>query len=423
MSDRFNINEGALSNSRQRQSASNSRGGQSPAPYSTSAFGPGPPRPPTTPKRSIARQRNLKRSSRSRKRAKEWAWVFVAGGMIAIFGFVVLAMLVLVRLPHAAQVAIPTADLRTRLPTPVDARTHYTDGGQVVGVDVLPLDDGEVIELQPWDSQSRLTMIVGGVDRRPEEVGWGYRTDSLMLISIDPVTDQIGILSIPRDLLVQVPGFEDRLKINTVLAVGEGQRYNYGPDLLKRTVQWNFGIRVHNYVLMDFQALIDIVDIIDGIEITIDYTINDQKYPDMNYGYDPLLIPAGTHMLGGYDALRFARTRHGNNDMRRAERQQQVLYAIRDRILDFNMIPQLILQAPQLWSSLTDNLHTDLGFKDIIQLALFAKDVNRESISSGVMDYNYVEDFTTADGLFALIPKQAQLNYLMNKVFGGSYLR
>ena len=412
MSDRFDIKDGALSNA----SVPHSQGGghQSPAPatYSYALPDQEPIRlPPPPPRQSLARQRSLKRSARGRRRLRDWAWVIIAGSMIAVFGMIVLAMLVLVRLPHAAQEVIPTANLGSRLPTPVDARTQYIDDGRIVGVHVLPDSDGALIELQAWDSPSRMTMIVGGVDR----------PDSLMLISIDPVGKHIGILSIPRDLLVQVPGFERRLKINTVLGVGEGQRFASGPDLLKRTVQWNFGIRVHKYVLMDFQALIDIVDIIGGIEITIDYMINDQKYPDMNYGYDPLVITAGTHTLGGYDALRFARTRHGNNDMRRAERQQQVVTAIRDRILNFNMIPQLVLQAPQLWNSFNDNIHTDLGFEDVLQLVLFAAEIDGDNITKGVMDYNFVEDYTTEDGLFALIPKQAQLYYLMDKIFGSEY--
>ena len=107
--------------------------------------------------------------------------------------------------------------------------------------------------------------------------------------------------------------------------------------------------------------------------------------------------------------------------MRRAERQQQVITAIRDRILDFNMIPQLVLQAPQLWNSFNEHVHTDLGFEDVLQLVLFAADIDGDNITKGVMDYNYVEDFTTEDGLFALIPKQAQLYYLMNQIFGSEY--
>ncbi len=368
-----------------------------------------------------ARRRRPARRWGGKRRLRDWAWVFLAGGMISVFAVVILGMLVLVRLPQSSQEVLPTMDISSHLPTPVDARTDYIADGRIVGVDVLPLQDGSLVELRPWDGESRFTLVVGGLDRRPEETGLAHRTDSLMILSIDPDSNSIGILSIPRDLLVSVPGYAKRQKINTVLPNGEGQRYGFGPTLLQQTVQYNFGIPVHNYVLMDFQALIDIVDIIDGIEITIDYTLNDPKYPDMNYGYDPLFIPAGTHKLNGYDALRFARTRHGNNDMRRAERQQMVLYAIRDRILSFDMAPRLILQAPQLWATLSDNLYTGLELGQVIQLALFVQDIDLANITTGVMNYNYVEDYTTEDGLFALIPSQGQVGYLMRNVFGDNY--
>ena len=368
-----------------------------------------------------ARRRRPARRWGGKRRLRDWAWVFLAGGMISVFAVVILGMLVLVRLPQSSQEVLPTMDISSHLPTPVDARTDYIADGRIVGVDVLPLQDGSLVELRPWDGESRFTLVVGGLDRRPEETGLAHRTDSLMILSIDPDSNSIGILSIPRDLLVSVPGYAKRQKINTVLPNGEGQRYGFGPTLLQQTVQYNFGIPVHNYVLMDFQALIDIVDIIDGIEITIDYTLNDPKYPDMNYGYDPLFIPAGTHKLNGYDALRFARTRHGNNDMRRAERQQMVLYAIRDRILSFDMAPRLILQSPQLWATLSDNLYTGLELGQVIQLALFVQDIDLANITTGVMNYNYVEDYTTEDGLFALIPSQGQVGYLMRNVFGDNY--
>lgn len=376
--------------------------------------------PPPPPDPSARRRRPVRRWG-GKRRLRDWAWVFLAGGMISVFAVVILGMLVLVRLPQSSQEVLPTMDISSQLPTPVDARTDYIADGRIVGVDVLPLQDGSLVELRPWDGESRFTLVVGGLDRRPEETGLAHRTDSLMILSIDPNSSSIGILSIPRDLLVSVPGYAKRQKINTVLPNGEGQRYGFGPTLLQQTVQYNFGIPVHNYVLMDFQALIDIVDIIDGIEITIDYTLDDPKYPDMNYGYDPLFIPAGTHKLNGYNALRFARTRHGNNDMRRAERQQLVLYAIRDRILSFDMVPRLILQAPQLWATLSDNLYTGLELGQVIQLALFVKDIDLANITTGVMNYNYVEDYTTEDGLFALIPSQGQVGYLMRNVFGDNY--
>ncbi len=428
MTQSFDNKEGALSNSNALRSATDvadraTRSGASSSAYRPPDFYQEPIRVPPPPPDPLARRRPRRRRIGGKRRLRDWAWVILAGGMIGAFGVVILGMLVLLRLPQSAQEVLPTMDISSKLPTPVDARTDYIADGRVVGVDVLPLQDGSLIDLRPWDGQSRFTVVLGGLDRRPEETGLGHRTDSLMIVSIDPNSSSIGVLSIPRDLLVSVPGYAKRQKINTVLFNGEGQRFGFGPTLLQQTVQYNFGIRVHNYVLMDFQALIDIVDIIGGIEITIDYTIDDPKYPDMNYGYDPLFIPAGTHKLNGYNALRFARTRHGNNDMRRAERQQMVLYAIRDRILSFDMIPRLILQAPQLWATLSDNLYTGLELGQVIQLALFVKDIELENINTDVMDYNYVEDYTTEDGLFAVIPSQGQVGYLMRKVFGDDYNR
>ena len=416
MSAPFDNKDGALSNARARRS-----GGDAPAPAWQPRFPDEPIRMPA-PQPALQGTGAIRRvRPRKRRRGNDWVWVALAGGMIMVFAILVMGMFMVARLSQASQEVLPTAVIATHLPTPVDARKEYIADGRVVGVDVLSLGDGSLIELQPWNGQSRFTVVVGGLDRRPGDAGLTFRTDSLMILSIDPATKAIGVLSIPRDLLVQAPGFAEPMKINTVLPNGESR--GGGPRLLQQTVQYNFGMRIHSYILMDFQALIDLVDIIGGIQISIDYTIDDPKYPDMNYGYDPLYIPEGTHWLNGYNALRFARTRHGNNDMRRAERQQQVLYAIHDRLLSFEMIPRLIAQAPQLWQTLSDNFYTSLELGQAVQLGLYVKDIDISSISTGVMNYNYVEDYTTDDGLFALVPIRERLPRLMTRVFGENYHR
>ena len=331
---------------------------QSVAPiYSTAQYSESQRKPP--PQDSLSRARYRQRRFRQRRRRNDWAWVILAGAMISVFGFLVLAMIVLIRVPHSVQVVVPTADLRPALPTPVDARSEYIADGRRVGVDVLRLDDGSLIEMIPWDGQSRYTIIVGGLDSRPDQLGEPVRTDSLMLVSVEPASNGIGVLSIPRDLWVRIPEQERRDRINRAYFLGESRATGYGPRLLQQTVSWNLGMRVHNYILVDFQAVIDLVDHLGGIEVTIDYTIDDKRFPDMNYGYDPFYLPAGTHVLDGRDTLRFARTRHGNNDVRRAERQQTVLYAIRDRVLSLNIL-QLIAQAPAMLATLGDHVQTGL---------------------------------------------------------------
>ena len=141
----------------------------------------------------------------------------------------------------------------------------------------------------------------------------------------------------------------------------------------------------------------------------------------MNYGYDPFYLPAGTHILDGRDTLRFARTRHGNNDVRRAERQQMVLYAIRERILSLNAL-QLIGQAPALLATLGEHVKTGLELEQIVQLALLLKDIEFDKISMRVMDFEYLEEYVTEEyQQQVLVPRVERLPILLAQTFGEDY--
>ena len=336
---------------------------------------------------------------------------------MAAFAFAILILLFFLRLPLSAQDITPTPAPLSVLPTPVDARIELRADDKKVGIDILPMLDGSTLELLPWDGQSRFTMIVAGLDRRPQETGLEFRTDSMMLVSLDPTSSSIGILSIPRDLYVQIPGWQ-QFRINAALYLGEARGEGFGPTLLMQTIQLNFGIRVHDYILVDFQAFIEIVDLIGGIEISIDYTLDDPRYPDMHFGYDPFYLEAGTHHLDGYNALRFARTRHGNNDIRRAQRQQQVLFAFRDRLLSPETLPQALVQMPALWNTLSNNVYTGLSLEQIIRLTLHLKDIDRENIKTGIINFRYLQEYVTEDGHHVLVPLRAPLGNLMREVFG-----
>jgi LCP family protein required for cell wall assembly len=231
----------------------------------------------------------------------------------------------------------------------------------------------------------------------------------------------MGILSIPRDLYFDVPGYSVPQRVNSAMVLGELQQTNSGPTLAMQTVQYNLGMRVHNYIALDFQAVIELIDLLGGLDIDVPYEIADYQYPDMNYGYDPLILHAGLQHLDGETALKFARTRHGDSDFERARRQQIVLYALRDRILDENLLPQMIIQSPTLLSSLEDNLYTDLQLNQMIQLALFLKDIPQEDIRTGVIDSNYIVPWTTSQGASVLVPRRSELPTLLTEIFGADY--
>lgn len=382
-----------------------------------------PPPPPSILRESAARKRSRKRAAHERTNGADWAWVIVAGALLFIVLIIGMSGVFLLQNSSGDVRIVPTATLDiAALPAAVDMRERRPVNPQEAQTgDIILLSDGTPLELRGWDGQSRFTVLLMGMDRRPGARGFAFLTDTMMVISIDPRTNSMGILSVPRDLYVPVPGYAANQRINTALALGETRSPGSGATLAMQTVQNNLGMRIHEYILVDFQAVMDIVDAVGGISITTSYTINDRTYPDMNYGYDPFYLPAGTNLLDGTNALKFARTRHGDNDLERARRQQQVVFALRDRVLGLNMLPTLIVQAPNLLESLSENVKTGLTLNEMIQLAWFVRDMPIENIETGVIDYQYVQNYTTERGEQVLIPVRSRLGTLLVEVFGNNY--
>jgi anionic cell wall polymer biosynthesis LytR-Cps2A-Psr (LCP) family protein len=141
----------------------------------------------------------------------------------------------------------------------------------------------------------------------------------------------------------------------------------------------------------------------------------------MYYGYDPFYISAGRQHLDGATALKFARTRHSDSDFRRAERQQMVIQAARDKILDLNILPQLIAQSPELWRTFENNVYTSMSLDQMIQLAWYLKDIPSENLTTGVISQEYTIGHRTSGGASVLIPNRGTIGPLMVDVFGADY--
>lgn len=374
--------------------------------------------PPVVEKRLELRPRAT--TSAKSVRRREWVWVLLAAALfVVVIGGALIAALVL-RSTSAVVDALPTSI--AALPTAVDARTRYENVGVLSsGGALITLDDGERVKIEPWNGEGRFTVLVMGLDRRPGETGLQYRTDTMLIASLDPQTQSVGILSIPRDLYVQVPGYSQLQRINSAMVLGELAGEGNGPLLAMETVQYNFGIRIHDYIAVDFEAVIAMVDAVGGIEIDVPHPIADYQFPDMNYGYDPLILSPGLQHMDGSLALKYARTRHGDSDFQRARRQQQVIFAVRDKALRVDALPGLIAQAPRLYASLSQNVYTSLSLEEIIQLVLYLKDVPADRFHTGVVDANYVSDHLTPDGAAVLVPRRAQLASLLSDVFGPNY--
>lgn len=271
-----------------------------------------------------------------------------------------------------------------------------------------------------WTGTDRVTILVMGIDRRQGEDEKGYLTDTMMLVTMDPAARTAAMLSIPRDLWVTIPGYGEDT-INTANRTGD--YYDYpggGPALAVKTVEYNIGVTVNYYVRLDFTAFETFIDTIGGIDVYNETEIDDPNYPNGSYGFEPFFLPAGPHHLNGHDALRYARTRHGNSDIDRAARQQQVAMAVRERVLSLNMLPSLVLGAPNLMRTLNDSIWTNLSLEQMISLALLAQDIPRENIQSGVIDFRYVLDYTTPEGRQVLVPLRDKIRVLRDELFAST---
>ena len=266
----------------------------------------------------------------------------------------------------------------------------------------------------PRDSD-RVNILVMGIDRRPGEP-FISRTDSMMMFSIDSETHAAAILSIPRDLYVVIPG-RGRDRINTAFVYGSaGGNPAGGAALAMQTVEYNLGVEIDHYILVDFSAVTRGVDSIGGIDVNVPYEIYDETFPDMNYGYDPFYVAAGPQHFDGVTALKYARTRHQDNDFYRASRQQQVVLAIRDKVVNLGFA-EILGKAPFLYQQLNDGIRTDLSLDEIIQLVTAAVSVPGENIQNIVLDQRYVTSYRTPMGASVLVPINEEISPLIQELF------
>jgi len=268
---------------------------------------------------------------------------------------------------------------------------------------------------EPVVESERVNVLVMGIDRRPGEP-FISRTDTMMLMSVDPETKSASILSIPRDFYAVLPG-RGRDRINTAFVYGStGNNPAGGAQLAMQTVEYNLGVPVDHYLLVDFGAVTRGIDAIGGIDLIVPYDINDPTFPDMDYGFDPLYIPAGYQLMDGVTALKYARTRHQDNDFNRARRQQQLVLAVRDKVLGLGFA-EMLRQAPFLYQQLGEGIRTDLSIDELIGLATIAADIPDENIRNEVLDQNYMSPYRTEIGASVLVPNNANITPLIQEMF------
>lgn len=269
-----------------------------------------------------------------------------------------------------------------------------------------------------WNGTDRINILLMGLDYRDWESGDGPpRTDSMMLVTIDPITKSAGMLSIPRDLWVEIPGFEHN-RINTAYFLGESYRLpGGGPGLAMDTASNLLGVRVEYYALIEFSAFEKMIDEIGGVEVLVP-----ERMKISPLGRPSLWLDPKGYRLDGPEALAYARARKtAGGDFDRAQRQQQVILAVRDQILEVNMVPALLAKAPALYRELTAGIHTNLSFDQMVALGLLAMQIDLDDVSKGVIaPPDMVQLETHFDGAQVLKPIPDAIRVMRDEIFTGT---
>ena len=282
---------------------------------------------------------------------------------------------------------------------------------------VAPSQSDSQVAEQPAVPSQPINILVMGTDARPDEQGPPL-TDTLILLSIDPATRTAGMLSLPRDLWVHMPGVDVTTKINTAYRLGESTGYpGGGPQLIKDTVSSLVGQPVPYYVRVSFDGFVELVDLIGGVDVVVPATIHDDKYPTSDYGYEVFHLDAGTQHLDGETALKYVRTRNIDSDYGRARRQQQVIRAVADKVLRADMLPTLLARAPRLLYTMRSSIDTDVPMATQLELANFVRDNSLNEIRQLVLDSRFGEETYSEEGAWILVPDRSRVRAALDSFF------
>lgn len=243
---------------------------------------------------------------------------------------------------------------------------------------------------------SQINILLLGADRRPWDQQ--FRTDTIMLITLNSDMGRVNITSFPRDLFITLPG-NGMGRINTAWTYG-------GYPLLSKTFKHNFGVTPDYYVLIEFSAFKKIIDQLGGLDVHVGQAVSDYKN-----GYW-VSIPAGDVHMDADMVLWYVRTRKTTNDIARNRRQQEVLQAIFEKLLSLDALRRV----PDFYNQYKSSVQTDIGLIDAIKwLPFAAKIAETRNIKHYFLTYQHVYDWITPEGAMVLVPNQEAMMQVIRK--------
>ncbi len=244
----------------------------------------------------------------------------------------------------------------------------------------------------------RSNLLILGIDRTPDGTDVG-RSDTIILLGLQPLTGQANMLSIPRDLWVPIPGYGEN-RINAAHSFGELEHPGYGPRLVLATLQQNFGVNINQYLRIRLEGFADVVDALGGIEITLDQAAA---------GYSP-----GTYTLTGEQSLAFVRDRTGD-DFFRMQHGQLFIMAVIKKMIN----PLSWLHVPGAVLAMLQTVDTDIPIWDWPRLSVaMLRAVMFNGIHAVTLPREAVTPWVTDAGAQVLLPNWELILPLVREMFG-----
>jgi LCP family protein required for cell wall assembly len=304
----------------------------------------------------------------------------------------------------------PSTDTAT-LPTPFQpvqptpsAIVQFDPTPEPQVIDPTPATDPTEIASVTDYPTNRTNILILGSDWRPAS---GFRTDVIVLVSINPVSGTVSLISFPRDLYVYIPGIGDQ-RINTAQEFG-------GFELTKATFEQNFGINIDYYIITNFAGFQSLIDTLGGVEINASQALSDRC--DLPQAVDgSCYIDPGYHAFDGQTALWYVRSRYSSSDFDRTRRAQEVLLGVFHKMMSLNAVSR----APELYQIISSNIETNLDFNTIASLLSIAP---RVLADEGLIHRYAVGPSETTDyivpgsGAMVLLPNYDAINAILSQAF------
>jgi len=240
-------------------------------------------------------------------------------------------------------------------------------------------------------------------------------TDTIIVLTISSDQKKITLNSIPRDLYIELPESQYWGKINAVYAYRAVNNPKDGIKILSQEIKKITGMPINYYVIANFEGFKKIIDVVGGIDYTLEEDLNDPAFPNDSFGYDPLVMKAGTYHLDGALALKLSRSRHNiEGDFSRIKRQHKIIMLLKEKI-EKNNLWDNIFKVTDVLSIIGDNVKTDISLPQMQKLSAIAKNIQKTESkipSADIGTGQLVE--ANINGADVLLPKDPSYEELRN---------